>query len=101
MQLSPENVPLWGDTLCLDFANSVSWSDEDELFDPDHMDVLRSPEMLNRWAHRLGLLRGGAAASEAELRRVRQLRDAVHRLFASIGNEREPTASDVALLMRN
>jgi predicted RNA-binding Zn ribbon-like protein len=99
MQLTPETIHLYGETLCLDYANSVSWSSEDEHADPDATDVLRTADMLGRWGRRLGLLSDDAKpASEAELRRARALRDAVHRLFASIGHAANPSADDIALL---
>ncbi len=82
MPRTPENNPLWGETLCLDFANSVDWSG-DEHFRPDETDVLRSADELGRWGRRLGLLSERAApAGVAELRRARELRDALHRLFS-------------------
>lgn len=102
MSLKPETVPLWGETLCLDYANSVSWSPEDEHADPEQTDVLRTGDMLGRWGRRAGLLSDDAkSASEAELRRARALRDAVHRLFASISHEQDPSTKDITLLMHN
>ena len=87
MPRTPEKTPLWGETLCLDFANSVDWSG-DEHFRPDETDVLRSEEMLARWGRRLGVLGdGAAAATAAELRRARELRDALHHLFSPTGAE--------------
>lgn len=101
MPLTPETIPLWGETLCLDFANSVSWSPEAEHFDPEHTDVLGSGAMLVRWGRRMGLPGNDAkAASAVELRRARALRDSVHRLFAAISRHEEPAADDVGLLMR-
>src|SRR5207237_951952 len=47
---TPETIQ---ETLCLDYANSVEWSSEDE-----HPDVLRTGEMLGRWGPR----RDGAAS---------------------------------------
>ena len=99
--LTPETVHLWGETLCLDFANSVSWSPEAEHVDPEQTDVLRGEAMLVRWGRRMGLLGDDAeAASAAELRRTRALRDAVHRLFGAISRHEEPAGGDVDLLMR-
>jgi predicted RNA-binding Zn ribbon-like protein len=102
MTPTPETIHLWGETLCLDFANSVTWSAADEHADPEQTDVLRSGDMLGRWGHRLGLLGDGAEPpSGAELRRARALRDAVHRVFASIGRDREPPGTDLDVLMSN
>lgn len=85
------------ETLCLDFANSVECSTEDE-----HVDVLLTEEMLGRWGRRLGLLSDDAQpASAAELRRARALREAVYRLFSSISQDREPARKDLDVLMSN
>src|SRR3712207_280407 len=85
MPRTPEKTPLWGDALCLDFANTVDWSG-DEHFEPFETDVLRTGEMLGSWGRRLGLLADDAApASAAELRRSRALRDALHHVFAERG----------------
>ena len=101
MVLTPETVPLWGDTLCLDFTNSASWTQDDDLFDPTQMDVLRTPDMLTRWGRRLGLLDDGTLADTAELRRVRTLRGAIHRAFASISHGQDAAEPDIAVLMRD
>src|SRR3712207_752128 len=102
VSLTPETVPLWGETLCLDYANSVSWSPKDEPLEPEETDVLRTADMLDRWGRRVELLGDGAKpAGEAELRRGRALRDAVYRVFASISRDRDPSATDLDLLMSN
>jgi predicted RNA-binding Zn ribbon-like protein len=91
---TPETIK---ETLCLDYANSVEWSSEDE-----HVDVLRTEDMLARWGLRLGLLSDDAKpASAAELRRARALRDAVYRLFSSISQDQEPASKDLDALMSN
>ena len=96
---TPETIHLWGETLCLDYANTVDWSPEDEHLDPEQTDVLRTEAMLGRWGRRVGLLSDGAAtASAAELQRALALRDAVHHLFSSISRNREPTAKDLDVL---
>ena len=95
-------VHLWGETLCLDYANSVAWSPEDEHVDPERTDVLLTEEMLGRWGRRLDLLSDDAKpASAAELRRARSLRDAVYRLFSSISRDQEPARKDLDVLMSN
>ena len=100
MPATPETIPLWGETVCLDYANSVSWSAADDHV--EQTDLLRTGDTLGRWGRRLGLLSDDAKpASEAELRRARALRDAVHRLFASIGRGERPPTDDVGLLMRD
>src|SRR5947209_994631 len=100
MAPTPETIHLWGETLCLDYANSVSWSPGGEHIDPEQTDVLRTAEMLGRWGRRLGLLDGNAkSAGEAELRRARALRDAMHRVFASISHGGDPSTTDLSLLM--
>jgi predicted RNA-binding Zn ribbon-like protein len=99
---TPETVHLWGETLCLDYANSGDWSPEDEQVDPEQTDVLRTEDMLGRWGRRLGLLGDDAEpASAAELRRARALRDAVYRLFSSISRDQEPARKDLEVLMGN
>jgi predicted RNA-binding Zn ribbon-like protein len=99
---TPDTIHLWGDTLCLDYANSVYWSPEDEHVDPEQSDVLRTEDMLGRWGRRLDLLSDDAEpASAAELRCARALRDAVHRLFASISHDQNPSTKDITLLMHN
>jgi predicted RNA-binding Zn ribbon-like protein len=99
---TPDTIHLWGDTLCLDYANSVYWSPEDEHVDPEQSDVLRTEDMLGRWGRRLDLLSDDAEpASAAELRRARALRDAVHRLFASISRDQKPARNDLDVLMSN
>lgn len=102
MSRTPETVHLWGETLCLDYANSVDWAPGDEHVDPEHTDVLRTEDMLRRWGQRLDLLKDDAEpASAAELRRARGLRDAVYRLFSSISRDQELVAKDLDLLMSN
>jgi predicted RNA-binding Zn ribbon-like protein len=94
MSLAPDTI---GETLCLDYANSVESSSEDE-----HPDVLRTSDVLGRWGRRLGLLGEDAkSASEAELRRGRALRDAAYRLFSSISRDQEPARKDLDVLMSN
>jgi predicted RNA-binding Zn ribbon-like protein len=101
MSRTPESIPLWGGTLCLDFANSVDWSSADEYVDADRTDVLRSVETLARWGRRVGLLGDEVTAtSPAELARARALRDAVYRLFAAVSRHEEPVGADIELLMR-
>jgi len=100
--ITPETIHLWGETRCLDYANSVDWSPEDEHVDPEQTDVLRTEHTLGRWGRRVDLLRDDAEpASAAELRRARALRDAVYRLFSSISRNQKPTREDLDVLMSN
>jgi predicted RNA-binding Zn ribbon-like protein len=110
--LVPPTVHLWGEALCLDYANSVSWSPEDAHLErarparwvrtTGETDLLRSGDMLGRWGRRLGLLGDDAKqAPEPELRRARALRGAVHRVFTSISHDRDPPTEDIALLMHD
>jgi predicted RNA-binding Zn ribbon-like protein len=102
MSRTPETIHLWGETLCLDYANSVDWSHDDKHVDPEQTDVLRTEGMLGAWGRRLALLsRGVRPASAAELQQARALRDAVYRVFSSIGREREPATKDLEVLMGN
>jgi predicted RNA-binding Zn ribbon-like protein len=98
---TPETIHLWGETLCLEYANSVDWSSEDEHAHPEQTDVLGTEDMLGRWGRRLDLLSDHAEASAAELRRARALRDAVYRLFSSVSRDRQPAGKDLDVLMRN
>jgi predicted RNA-binding Zn ribbon-like protein len=99
---TPETIPLWGESLCLDYANSVDWSAEDEHIDPEQTDVLRTGDMLGRWGRRVDVLgAGGKPASVAELRNARTLRDAAYRLFSSISRDQEPASKDLDVLMSN
>jgi predicted RNA-binding Zn ribbon-like protein len=97
---SPETIPLRGERLCLDFANTVDWSPEAVPVDVEQSDVLTTPEELARWGRRMGLLAptGAQAPDRAELARARSARDAVYRVFAAIAEDREPSPSDLALL---
>jgi predicted RNA-binding Zn ribbon-like protein len=100
MSRTPETVPLWGGTLCLDFANSVDWSPGDEYVDAERTDVLLTGDMLARWARRLGVLGDDVTStSAAELDRARALRDAVYRLFAAVSRHEQPAGADIDLLM--
>jgi hypothetical protein len=62
---TPETIHLWGETLCLDYANSVDWSPADEQVDPERTDLLRTEQMLGRWGRRLELLRDDAELASA------------------------------------
>jgi predicted RNA-binding Zn ribbon-like protein len=98
----PETIHLWGATLCLDYANSVDWSPEDEHVEPEQTDVLRTEDMLRRWGWRLDLLSDDVeSASVDELRCARALRDAVYRLFSSISRDKKPAKEDLDMLMSN
>jgi len=98
----PETIHLCGETLCLDYANSVDWSSEDEHVDPEQTDVLRTEQTQARWGWRLDLLREDAEpASAAELNRARTLRDAVYRLFSSISRDQQPARKDLDVVMSN
>lgn len=99
MSRIPETIHLWGGTLCLDYANSVDWSPEDEHIDPEQTDVLRTEDTLGRWGRRLGLLSDDAESVSAdELRRARALRDAIYRLFSSISRDEEPAEKHMDVL---
>jgi predicted RNA-binding Zn ribbon-like protein len=99
---TPETIHLWGETLCLDYANSVFWSPEDQPADPGQTDVLRTEDMLARWGQRLDLLGDDAdQVSAAELSCARALRDTVYRLFASISRNQKPAIKHLDELMSN
>jgi predicted RNA-binding Zn ribbon-like protein len=97
---APETIHLWGETLCLDYANSVHWSREGGHVDPDQTDLLRTSDKLAGWGRRLELLSDEAkSAGAAELRRARALRDAVYGLFSSISRGEDPDRGNLDVLM--
>jgi predicted RNA-binding Zn ribbon-like protein len=84
--VTPETIKLHGARLCLDFANSVDWTD-------DHAPIgveegIADADELGRWGRRLGI--GSGAADAAELERVYALREAMHLAFAAIAHEQAP-----------
>jgi predicted RNA-binding Zn ribbon-like protein len=99
-QITPETINLWGETLCLNLANSVDWSDSDVHVDPDTTDIIRTPDLARRWGARLGLLEesSGMAISDLELDRVRGLRDAVYRTFSATARDRAPAREHLNVL---
>lgn len=98
---TPETIRLLGGRTCLDFANSVDWSEDDEPVAPEATDALTTPERLARWGERMDLLPGGGAVDEAELARARELRDAVYRVFAAIAVARVPAERDLEAVRRS
>jgi predicted RNA-binding Zn ribbon-like protein len=92
-KLEPETTHLWGGSLCLDFANTVDWSEQQEPLSPE-TDVLRDPDDLTRWARRLKLLTARSPRiGEAELRETRALRLAVYHAFAAHATGQTPPAA--------
>ncbi|MGZ8647712.1 MAG: CGNR zinc finger domain-containing protein [Solirubrobacteraceae bacterium] len=95
----PEDIQLRGGALCLDFANSVDWSQSGEHVAPEHTDALREPDMLTRWGRRLGLVGDTAPPSAAgELEVARELREAVYATFAAIAGGGSPAPADLKTL---
>jgi predicted RNA-binding Zn ribbon-like protein len=85
-KVTPETIKLHGARLCLDFANSVDWTD-------DHVPIgveegIADADELARWGRRLGIDSGVADA--AELGRVYALREALHLTFAAIAHDEPP-----------
>src|SRR4051812_4593706 len=91
---SPETIKLLGGTLCLDFANSVDWTEDDEEL--PLTDVLLAPDSLDRWGERLGV--AGRPGGPEELELARGLRLALHELFSALALEREPDQFALARL---
>ncbi|MFZ0384230.1 MAG: CGNR zinc finger domain-containing protein [Solirubrobacteraceae bacterium] len=82
-KLEPETTYLWGGSLCLDFTNTVDWSEQHEALTPE-TDVLRDPEDLTRWAKRLAIFADQPPLpDEDELLQTHALRLAVYRTFAA------------------
>ena len=92
---SPDSIRLLGGSLCLDFANSVDWSDDETELGAD-TDALRTPADLGRWGERLGV--GGARPDGAELASARELRGALYRIFAAKSRGEAPRPRDLAIL---
>src|SRR3954449_9133790 len=85
---TPETVRLVGNSLCLDFANSVDWSVEGE---PVKDEVLGTAADLRRWGLRLGLGDSKKPGGD-ELARALDLRGPLHVAFAAIAHGDEPAA---------
>src|SRR4051794_19673642 len=98
---APETIRLIGGRLCLDFANSVDWSEDDEPVAPEVTDALTTPDRLARWGERTGLLPRGGAVDAAELARARELRDAVYRAFAALAEGGAPERRDLEVVRRS
>lgn len=96
-----------GGSLCLDFANTVSWRRGDRPIErlPGYGDLVE-------WARQSGVLTaGGARALEREARRqpamatrvlarTRTLREAIYRVFAGLAGGRPPDPTDLEHLDR-
>jgi predicted RNA-binding Zn ribbon-like protein len=96
---TPEDIQLRGGALCLDFANSVDWSDG-EHFAPESTDVLREPDMLIRWGRRLELAGDGTPqrVDAREFAQARALRDAIYATFSAIAQDEAPHPADLECL---
>jgi predicted RNA-binding Zn ribbon-like protein len=81
VRATPENIHLWGGSLCLDFANTVDWDAGFGYTTPERSDVLVRGPWVGRWARRVGIA-GRGRISEAEVERLRELRLVIHRLFS-------------------
>jgi predicted RNA-binding Zn ribbon-like protein len=94
---TPETIHLWGGALCLDFANSVDWREDETPLTPA-TDALAEPATLARWGRRVGLFRRGAEPAAGELAAARELRAALHAVFAAIARGEDPPAPALARL---
>jgi predicted RNA-binding Zn ribbon-like protein len=93
----PETTNLWGGALCLDFANTVDWLD-DEPMAPD-TDVLRDAEDARGWGRRLGVFdTRPPAIDKAEIKSLHALRLAIYRSFAAVARRLDPAPSNLKLL---
>jgi predicted RNA-binding Zn ribbon-like protein len=97
---TPEGIALWGGALALDLANTVDWAADRTPHQPDRTDVLDDAERALRWGRRLGLVAPSAGTSldDVELRRLRELRDAVHRVFSDVAEGRRADVGDLDVL---
>lgn len=109
-QITAETVALCGRRLCLNFANTTDWSDDDEPLAPEE-DALTDVDALLRWGRRVDLygcdelraLRESAAdprRGAAELAAAKELRGAVHRAFAAIARGGTPAEGDLERVRR-
>jgi predicted RNA-binding Zn ribbon-like protein len=99
--VTPETIRLQGGALCLDFANSVDWTQADEPRSPQ-TDALMTPSALARWGRRLGVVRGRlAVVSDDELDAALALRLALHRIFSALAQDRRPPRADLQALARD
>lgn len=94
---TPENIHLWGGSLCLDFANSVDWTDDDEPLAPATTDALATPAQLARWGRRVGLAARGRPDAD-ELADAHALRTDLHGLFSAIARDEAPPAGTLERL---
>src|SRR4051794_35277818 len=100
---TPETIKLLGGRLCLDFANSVDWSQSGEPLPAT--DALAAPDSLERWARRLrldepgaeplppagnGAEPGPAAAASPEVAAARELRASLYLILSSLAAEGAP-----------
>ncbi len=95
---TPETIKLLGGSLCLDFANSVDWTEAGGPLDLAS-DALTQPGELGRWGRRVGLF--GArppAITPAELAAAHELRAALYAIFAAEDAGRRPARADLDVL---
>ena len=99
--VKPETIKLQGGSLCLDFANSVDWTEADEPRSPQ-TDALLTPSALARWGRRLGVVRGRLpVVSDDELDAALALRLVLHRIFSALAQDRRPRRADLEALARD
>src|SRR5215217_4698605 len=91
---TPETIRLLGNSLSLDFANSVDWSEGGQ---PIKDEVLNAPEDLRRWGIRLGLGQSKTPPAD-ELERALELRAALHPAFATVAQGERPAARHLATI---
>jgi predicted RNA-binding Zn ribbon-like protein len=98
--MNPETIHLWGGALCLDFANSVDWSQDDEPLAAT--DALAEPDALLRWGHRLGVVEGAEAPTitDDEQAAAHDLRRALYDTFAGLARGAAPPPEALEALTR-
>jgi predicted RNA-binding Zn ribbon-like protein len=94
---TPETVNLLGNSLSLDFANSVDWSADGR---PTKDEVLETPDDLRRWGVRLGIGDTARKPTARELERALALRTALHSAFAAIAQGGEPAPAHLKEIAR-
>ena len=83
MGAAPEDIHLFADRLCLNFANSVDWTADGEPLSPA-TDALLAPDGLTRWGRRLGVLDATAESPAGELERALALRADLHHVLSAV-----------------
>jgi predicted RNA-binding Zn ribbon-like protein len=107
-QTGAGKLDLSGGRLCLDFANTAGMHASEEP-----KEYLKTYHDLVEWSHHAGILSNkeaknldqkavkSPAEADSVLKRAIELREALYRLFVSIGDVTQPQKRDLAVLNKN